>query len=65
MAVKIDETKCIKCGTCKNVCPMEVYDFDNKTDKMVPDNSKCVSCGLCINMCPVGAISFVEEKEEK
>ena len=64
MAVKIDETKCIKCGTCKNVCPMAVYDQDSKTGKMIPDNSKCVSCGLCINMCPVEAISFCEDDEK-
>ena len=61
MAVKIDQTKCIKCGTCKNICPMGVYEW--KDDKMTPDNSKCVSCGLCINMCPVEAISFDEDNE--
>ena len=62
MAVKVDQEKCIKCGTCKNLCPMSVYTQDIKTGNMIPDNSRCVSCGLCINMCPVGGISFVEEK---
>ena len=31
MAVKIDETKCMKCGTCKSVCPLGVYEMDEKT----------------------------------
>ena len=61
MAVKIDETKCIKCGTCCNVCPMGVYDKDEK-GKPVPDNSKCVNCGLCVNMCPTEAIQFDNDK---
>lgn len=61
MAVVIDKTKCIKCGTCKNVCPIAVYSQNQKTGEVVPDNSKCVSCGLCVNMCPVGAISFKEK----
>ena len=63
MAVVIDKEKCIGCGTCKNVCPMEVYDVNPTTKEMEYDNSKCVSCGLCINMCPVGAISFAEDEE--
>ena len=61
MAVKIDETKCIKCGTCKSVCPLEVYKMNAETNRPEPDNEKCVSCGLCINMCPNGAISFEDD----
>ena len=63
MAIKIDREKCIKCGTCKEVCPMGVYDWNNEQDEMQYDNSKCVSCGLCVNMCPNGAISFAEDEE--
>ncbi len=62
MAVKIDETKCMKCGTCKSVCPLGVYEMDEKTGYPKPDNSKCVSCGLCINMCPCEAIKFEDEE---
>ena len=61
MAVKIDETKCIKCGTCKSVCPLGVYTTNNQTERPEPDNEKCVSCGLCINMCPVEAIRFEDD----
>ena len=62
MAIKIDREKCIKCGTCKEVCPMSVYKWDENQERMNYDNSKCVSCGLCINMCPNGAISFEDEE---
>lgn len=63
MAVKIDREKCIKCGTCINVCPMSVYK-ENEEGGPTPDNSKCVNCGLCINMCPTGAISFEDDNED-
>lgn len=68
----IDQSKCIKCGKCKSVCP---YDAISKkvrpcsaacginaigTDEQGRakiDASKCVSCGQCMVSCPFGAIA--------
>lgn len=68
----IDESKCIKCGKCKAICP---YDAIAKKERPCQkacginaitsdrfgrayiDNDKCVSCGQCMVSCPFGAIS--------
>lgn len=68
----IDQSKCVKCGRCKDVCPysailklerpcakacgMEAISSDEQ-GRAVIDYDKCVSCGMCIVNCPFGAIS--------
>ncbi len=68
----IDQTKCIKCGKCKSVCPYDAISKKErpcqkacgvgaiKSDKFgraIIDNDKCVSCGQCMVSCPFGAIA--------
>ena len=68
----IDESKCIKCGKCKAVCPYDAIAKKERpcknacgvnaitSDKMgraFIDPEKCVSCGQCMVSCPFGAIS--------
>ncbi len=68
----IDQSKCIKCGKCKAICP-----YDAIAKKVRPcaqacgvgaistdahgrvniDPEKCVSCGQCMVSCPFGAIA--------
>lgn len=43
--------KCIACGRCKKICPIELdptIDFDSV---------ECVRCGRCIEICPTKAMS--------
>ncbi len=47
---KIDEHKCVNCGACKNVCPMDIP--VNST----PNSPECIRCGKCKKTCPHGAI---------
>ncbi|MCX8158385.1 MAG: ferredoxin family protein [Candidatus Diapherotrites archaeon] len=56
MAVKpyIDYSKCIKCGTCVNVCPMQVFIMKDKPEVAHPE--KCVQCKACEVSCPTQAI---------
>ena len=54
----IDEEKCICCGTCAEVCQMDVF-FDSKEGEIpaitYPD--ECWHCGSCVLDCPAeGAI---------
>ncbi len=68
----IDESKCIKCGRCKDACSynaiikqerpcaaacgMDAISSD-ALGRATIDYDKCVSCGQCIVSCPFGAIS--------
>ena len=68
----IDESKCIKCGKCKAVCPYDAIAHQIrpcssacgvnaiKSDdkgRAVIDPDMCVSCGQCMVSCPFGAIA--------
>ena len=68
----IDQTKCVKCGKCKSVCPYDAISHkerpceracgvkaigSDELGRAQIDNKKCVSCGMCMVSCPFGAIS--------
>jgi len=43
--------KCINCGLCASICPMESINPDNVTEV----NGICIKCCACVKECPVGA----------
>ncbi len=68
----IDQSKCIKCGRCLDVCPYQaIVHRERPCEKACGMNAiesdengrakinydKCVSCGMCIVNCPFGAIA--------
>lgn len=56
----VDHDKCVKCGICGKVCPM-----DNITYDPWPEiGSNCLVCGACRQNCPQNAIRFRGEKDE-
>jgi ferredoxin/flavodoxin len=54
--VSIDSQKCIQCGKCISVCPINMFDNVNEQVAMVKDQQKCILCAECYHHCPVGAI---------
>ena len=48
--MNIDREKCVGCGTCRSVCPMDV---DVVKD---PNNGECIRCGKCRATCPTNAL---------
>lgn len=63
MIPRVDEEKCIGCGTCQEICPA-VFFVDEKTGKSrVIDPDGCVYAGCCeaaAENCPVEAITLEE-----
>lgn len=57
--VTVDTDKCIGCGECVDVCPVEVYELQN--EKSTPVNEEeCLGCESCVEVCEPGAITVEE-----
>ena len=52
--VHCDTTKCIKCGKCKAVCPMDVDMTDNSRKRV--NGTECILCLECCKACPKHAL---------
>jgi len=52
--VKVDKSRCVKCGRCVKSCPVGAVSKD-----FVVDNAKCTRCNTCIEVCPKRTISRV------
>jgi NAD-dependent dihydropyrimidine dehydrogenase PreA subunit len=48
----VDESKCIKCGLCSRLCPVDNISLDS----LPRFGLKCQYCMRCISFCPVHAI---------
>ncbi len=53
----IDQSLCINCGLCIDLCRFGAIDIDDQT---YINTYSCEGCGLCQNSCPVQAISMPE-----
>lgn len=54
LRVKCDESKCIQCGKCLEVCPMEVE--VNNNSRRRKNATECILCQKCKKACPVKAL---------
>ncbi len=52
---KINEEKCTNCGTCVDICPVNVFEKGEKKAK-VSKPDECIGCKACEVQCPEGAI---------
>jgi len=55
MKATVDKDKCIGCGQCVDVCPVEAIKLENDI-AVVSD--ECLECGACVDECSAGAISL-------
>ncbi|HDM60150.1 MAG TPA: 4Fe-4S dicluster domain-containing protein [Archaeoglobus veneficus] len=56
-AVERDEEKCVHCGACISICPVEAIGFDDEK-RVVVNTTKCIHCGSCVNVCPMKALAL-------
>ena len=52
----VDEKKCISCGACVAICPVNAIKIEKGKAKINP--KKCIKCGSCAQFCPVNAITI-------
>ncbi len=56
MRIRVDTEKCVSCGKCKRVCPMNVDMLDPSRKR--ENGTECILCMKCMESCPKGAIDF-------
>ena len=52
--IKCDKDKCIRCGKCAKVCPMDVDMTDNARSRR--NGTECILCMECVKACPRDAL---------
>lgn len=56
--IRYDLEKCVGCGKCMNICPMDVFRFNAAMKKSVIEYPEsCISCGQCFYYCPAGSLA--------
>ena len=72
--LKLDHTKCVGCGICVSICPVEALKLlpaSVKDGKLVKkplvdfDPARCTFCGECIVLCPINALKIEVNGEER
>ncbi|MHC4891180.1 MAG: DUF362 domain-containing protein [Planctomycetota bacterium] len=60
VGLEIDESKCIGCGKCKQVCEMSLPEIiGEKAENVSP---LCMRCSLCLHDCSNGAIKLIHQE---
>lgn len=56
--------KCISCGKCEKVCPVQLAPYKNFNDNNQFDDINCIQCSTCVASCPVKILSLENERQE-
>lgn len=54
LRIKCNKDKCISCGKCRRVCPMDVDVTDNSRKRV--NGTECILCMECVKNCPKDAL---------
>lgn len=52
--IKCDHEKCVSCGKCEKVCPMDVEITNNSRNRK--NGTECILCMECVKNCPKKAL---------
>jgi len=53
---EVDSEKCVGCGECVEICPVEVYELQNEKSVVVKEE-ECLGCESCVEVCEQKAIT--------
>ena len=62
---KVDRKKCIRCGICAEVCPVEDIEGGKGREPKWKHNGKCLTCFACYHHCPIHAIEYGNRTKHK
>jgi ferredoxin len=64
--IEVDAEKCISCGACVTLCPVEAITIDEDAS-VVFDKEKCIGsvCSACVDACPSRAIKSVKQNNSE
>ena len=54
LRIRCDKDKCVDCGKCRKVCPMDVDVTDNSRKRK--NGTECILCMECVRSCPRKAL---------
>lgn len=56
-SLQVDESICVRCGRCIDVCPHAVFILPEGSGAVsIRQRDYCMECGACAKNCPVRAI---------
>lgn len=62
---KVDSIKCVKCGICADVCPVDNIKGGLGYEPEWKHNDTCLTCFACYHHCPHHAIEFGKRTKNK
>jgi NAD-dependent dihydropyrimidine dehydrogenase PreA subunit len=57
--ITLDSGKCIDCGACISLCPVDALKFDGKNNLYLQED-RCIQCKACVKACPMKALAIEE-----
>lgn len=61
LKIEIDLEKCIDCGMCEKICPMDIKLLDYKNNGQRVLSTECILCLSCVNVCPKSAVGLTNK----
>ncbi len=58
-----DKDKCLSCGKCARVCPMQLQPYLDFSLGDRFDHPDCIRCNTCVYSCPIQILSLSTEQE--